>query len=36
MYPFTALFPEGGPAVDDRFQAAGASLQFTWYARRAR
>ncbi len=36
LYRFTVLFPEGGPAMDDRFQGAGASLQFTWYARRAR
>ena len=36
IYRFTVLFPEGGPAMDDRFQGATTSLQFTWYARRAR
>jgi hypothetical protein len=36
IYQFSVLFPEGGPAMDDRFQAASTSLQFTWYARRAR
>jgi hypothetical protein len=35
-YRFTVLFPEGGPSMDDRYQRAGTSLQFTWYARRAR
>jgi len=35
-YRFSVLFPEGGPAMDDRFQAASAGLQFTWYARQAR
>lgn len=35
-YYFSVLFPEGGPSMDDRFQQAGASLQFNWYARRAR
>jgi hypothetical protein len=35
-YQFAVLFPEGGPVMDDRFQAATTSLQFTWYARRAR
>ncbi len=36
IYRFSVLFPEGGPAMDNRFQAASTSLQFTWYARRAR
>lgn len=36
MYSFSVLFPEGGPSVDDRFQRAATSLQFNWYARRAR
>jgi len=35
-YRFAVLFPEGGPSMDHRFQAASTSLQFTWYARRAR
>ncbi len=35
-YYFAVLFPEGGPGIDDRFQQAGTSLQFNWYARRAR
>jgi hypothetical protein len=35
-YRFAVLFPEGSPSMDDRFQAASTSLQFTWYARRAR
>jgi hypothetical protein len=35
-YSFSVLFPEGGPGMDDRFQQAGTSLQFNWYARRAR
>jgi hypothetical protein len=35
-YRFAVLFPEGGPSMDDRFQRASTSLQFTWYARRAR
>ena len=35
-YRFTVLFPEGGPSMDDRYQRAATSLQFTWYARRAR
>jgi hypothetical protein len=35
-YRFTVLFPESGPGMDDRFQAATTSLQFTWYARQAR
>jgi hypothetical protein len=36
IYRFAVLFPEGGPTMDDRFQQASTSLQFTWYARRAR
>ncbi len=35
-YRFTVLFPEGGPSMDDRYQRAATSLQFNWYARRAR
>jgi hypothetical protein len=35
-YRFAVLFPEGGPSMDDRFQRATTSLQFDWYARRAR
>ena len=35
-YRFSVLFPEGGTSMDDRFQGASTSLQFTWYARRAR
>lgn len=35
-YSFAVLFPEGGPSMDDRFQRASTSLQFNWYARRAR
>ena len=35
-YRFTVFFPEGGPAMDDRFQGATTSLNFNWYARRAR
>jgi hypothetical protein len=35
-YSFAVLFPEGGPSMDDRFQQASTSLQFNWYARRAR
>ena len=35
-YRFAVLFPEGGPSMDDRFQRASTSLQFSWYARRAR
>ena len=35
-YRFAVLFPAGGTSVDDRFQGASTSLQFTWYARRAR
>jgi hypothetical protein len=36
IYRFTVLLPEGGPAMDDRFQGATTSLNFNWYARRAR
>jgi hypothetical protein len=36
IYRFAVLFPEGGPSMDDRYQRAATSLQFTWYARRAR
>lgn len=36
IYRFAVLFPEGGPAMDDRFQGATTSLDFNWYARRAR
>jgi hypothetical protein len=35
-YSFAVRFPEGGAGMDDRFQRASTSLQFTWYARRAR
>ena len=35
-YRFSVLFPDGGASSDDRFQRASTSLQFTWYARRAR
>ena len=35
-YRFAVLFPDGGTSMDDRFQRASTSLQFTWYARRAR
>jgi hypothetical protein len=35
-YQFAVLFPRGGLSADDRFQQASTSLQFTWYARRAR
>jgi hypothetical protein len=35
-YRFAVLFPAGGTSMDDRFQRASTSLQFTWYARRAR
>jgi hypothetical protein len=35
-YRFAVLFPEGGTSMDDRFQTATTSLQFNWYARRAR
>ncbi|HTX70942.1 MAG TPA: hypothetical protein VMH50_17590 [Thermoleophilia bacterium] len=36
IYQFTVLFPEGGSTVDDPYQRASTSLQFDWYARRAR
>jgi hypothetical protein len=36
IYSFAVAFPEGGPAVDDSYQQASTSLQFDWYARRAR
>ncbi len=35
-YRFSVRFPEGGPALDDPYQRASTSLQFNWYARRAR
>ena len=35
-YRFSVLFPEGGPALDDPYQQASTSLEFDWYARRAR
>ena len=35
-YRFSVLFPEGGSALDDSYQQASTSLQFDWYARRAR
>jgi hypothetical protein len=35
-YRFAVLFPEGGSSMDDRFQRSTTSLQFNWYARRAR
>jgi hypothetical protein len=36
IYRFTVLFPEGGPLLDDQYQRASTSLDFDWYARRAR
>jgi hypothetical protein len=36
IYLFSVVFPEGGQARDDSFQQASTSLQFNWYARRAR
>lgn len=36
IYRFSVLFPEGGPVLDDPYQRASTSLQFNWYARRAR
>lgn len=37
QYRFTVLFPDSGrPSFDNRFQGAGVSLQFSWYARQAR
>ena len=35
-YRFSVLFPEGGPVLDDPYQRASTSLEFDWYARRAR
>ena len=35
-FRFSVLYPAGGASGDDRFQGASSSLQFTWYARRAR
>ena len=35
-YRFSVLFPEGGPVLDDQYQRASTSLEFDWYARRAR
>jgi hypothetical protein len=35
-YRFSVLFPEGGSAVDYPYQQASTSLEFDWYARRAR
>jgi len=35
-FRFSVLFPAGGMSGDDRFQGASSSLQFSWYARRAR
>jgi len=35
-FRFSVLYPAGGTSGDDRFQGASSSLQFTWYARRAR
>jgi hypothetical protein len=35
-YRFSVLFPEGGPVLDDPYQKASTSLEFDWYARRAR
>ena len=35
-YRFTVLFPAGGTSTDGRFMQASTSLQFNWYARRAR
>jgi hypothetical protein len=36
IYRFSVLFPEGGPVLDDPYQRASTSLEFDWYARRAR
>jgi hypothetical protein len=36
IYRFSVFFPEGGPALDDPYQQASTSLEFDWYARRAR
>jgi hypothetical protein len=35
-YRFEVLFPAGGTSTDGRFMQASTSLQFNWYARRAR
>jgi hypothetical protein len=35
-YRFVVSFPEGGPVLDDPYQQASTSLEFDWYARRAR
>lgn len=35
-YQFSVVFPQGAPALDDTYQQASTSLQFNWYARRAR
>jgi hypothetical protein len=35
-FRFSVLYPAGGTSVDDRFKGASTSLQFAWYARRAR
>jgi hypothetical protein len=35
-YRLTVLFPEGGAVMDDAYQQASTSLDFDWYARRAR
>jgi hypothetical protein len=35
-YRFSVLFPEGGPVMDEAYQQASTSLDFNWYARRAR
>ena len=35
-YRFSVLFPEGGPVLDDSYEQASTSLEFDWYARRAR
>ena len=34
-YRFSVLFPEG-PVMDGPYQLASTSLEFDWYARRAR
>ncbi len=36
LYRFRVRFVPGDPLGDDRYQRASTSLQFTWYARRAR
>jgi hypothetical protein len=35
-YSFIVLFPAGGTSADGRFVRASTSLDFNWYARRAR